>query len=286
MSFLQSKLAQVWPTLRDLNKYLFHWNFYRIHLTYFVIVIILASVILYGSNTSFHVSYSDAIFLCTSSMTNTGLSTLDLSVLTAWQQAILFILMPMGDLTIVTVAVVHIRRHYFKKRLREFVQTNQVAKQLADDIERAHSHGNGHTQHRETNGIISKLKTKTSNPQRDIQQGEAHLNELRQRKGQRGVSDMPPKQRHLSHVKGYGGFPAPWETRYFRKFTGYPFRRFRQPPTTDGHHYLSFDPSFDQKVRLASLSITLYVTKKFTRAAFNPCPKIKCTNLVESNTEP
>ena len=268
MSFFHTKLAQIGPTLRDLNKYLFHWNFYRIHLTYFVIVIILASVILYGSNTSFHVSYSDAIFLCTSSMTNTGLNTLDLSVLTAWQQAILFILMPMGDLTIVTVVVVYIRRHYFKKRLREFVQTNQVAKQLADDIERAHSHGNGETKHGDTNGILSKLKRKTSDSQRDIQQGEAHLSELRKRKGQREESEVTRRQRQPSHVAGYGGFPAPWETHYFKKLAGYPFRQFRQPPTKEGHQYLSFAPSLDQKVRLALVLIGSSLTKLRTRAAF------------------
>src|SRR4051812_6457869 len=101
MSVLRSRSSDSLHSLHNLNSSLFYWNFYRIHLIYFVLVIILASVVLYGSNTSFHVSYTDAIFLCASAMTNTGLTTVNLSALTAWQQAILFILMLMGDLTLV-----------------------------------------------------------------------------------------------------------------------------------------------------------------------------------------
>lgn len=153
MSLLKEKLAYLPSKLHSFNKYLFHWNFYRIHLTYFIITIILASVILYGSNTSIHLSYSDAIFLCAWSMTNTGLNTIDLSILTAWQQAVLFLLMPMGDLTIVTVAVAYIRKHYLKKFLREFVQTNKVAQQLANDIEKAHEEEHQRKKDDETNAV-------------------------------------------------------------------------------------------------------------------------------------
>jgi hypothetical protein len=70
-------------------------------------------------------------------MTKTGLTSVNLSALTVWQQVILFILMLMGDLTLVTVIVVYIRKHYFKKRLQELVEHNKVARQVADDIEEA-----------------------------------------------------------------------------------------------------------------------------------------------------
>ena len=131
MSVLRSRSRDALHSLHKVNNFLFHWNFYRIHLTYFFLVIILASVVLYGSNTSFRLSYADAIFLCASAMTNTGLNSVNLSALTAWQQVILFILMLMGDLTLVTVVVVYIRKHYFKKRLQELVEHNKVAQPMA-----------------------------------------------------------------------------------------------------------------------------------------------------------
>ena len=247
MSLLKEKLARVPSKIQSINKYLFHWNFYRIHLTYFIVTIILFSVILYGSNAGFHLSYSDAIFMCASSMTNTGLNTINLSVLTAWQQTILFLLMPMGDLTIVTVAVVYIRKHYFEKRLQEFVQTNSVAKQLADDIEKSHAKGTRQQSNGESTGILSKLQSKTSPPEKDVPYGVEHPNQVRQRTGG-APTQKASKKRQTSEMKGYGGFPAPWETQLFRRASSYPLRHFRKPLSPEHHHYISFEPSIDRKV--------------------------------------
>ena len=55
------------------------------------------SVILYASNGENHVSYVDCLFLCVTSATVTGLATIDLSLLTAWQQVILFVQMFFGS---------------------------------------------------------------------------------------------------------------------------------------------------------------------------------------------
>lgn len=136
MSLFRSKLQDALYFLHNLDGYLFHWNLYHIHPTCFIFVIIVASVIFYGSNKSFPLSYSDATVLCTSAVTNTGLTTVNLSALITRQQAILIILMLMGDLTIVTVVLVYIRKSYFKKRLQELVGHNTVAGQVTDDIER------------------------------------------------------------------------------------------------------------------------------------------------------
>lgn len=56
-------------------------NFYRIHMSYFIIGILVSSVIVYGeglANASSEVNgsklrYIDALFLCTSAMTTTGI---------------------------------------------------------------------------------------------------------------------------------------------------------------------------------------------------------------------
>jgi hypothetical protein len=68
-------------------------NFFRIHLISFVLVPLIFSGIFYASNGRFHIRFIDALFLCYSSMTDTGLSTVNLSTLTAWQQVILYLLM-------------------------------------------------------------------------------------------------------------------------------------------------------------------------------------------------
>lgn len=50
---------------------LFHLNFYRTHLLYFILVIIVSSGIFYGSSeVDHHVPYVDALYLCTSAMCN------------------------------------------------------------------------------------------------------------------------------------------------------------------------------------------------------------------------
>lgn len=68
-------------------------NFFRIHLFYFTFTPLLLSGILYASNGRFHVAYIDCLFLCYSAMTANGLTTADLSPMTAWQQTILYMLM-------------------------------------------------------------------------------------------------------------------------------------------------------------------------------------------------
>ena len=68
-------------------------NFFRIHLSAFVFVPLISSGIFYASNGRFHIEFIDALFLCYSAMTDTGLATVNLSTLTAWQQVILYLLM-------------------------------------------------------------------------------------------------------------------------------------------------------------------------------------------------
>lgn len=68
-------------------------TFFRLHLCAFTLIPLLSSGIFYASNGQFHIRFLDSMFLCYSAMTVTGLSTVDLSMLTAWQQVILFFLM-------------------------------------------------------------------------------------------------------------------------------------------------------------------------------------------------
>ena len=121
----------------------FKMNFYRMHLIYFLLTIILSSVIMYGSSISgnsdeaearFKLRYIDAIFLCTSAMTNAGLNTVNLYTLTAFQQAILYVLILIGNVTVTTNATIWIRRHFLRKHMKEFLKHSKTAKEKVDGI--------------------------------------------------------------------------------------------------------------------------------------------------------
>lgn len=66
---------------RYLRTDVFVWNFYRVHMLYFIVVIILASVIVYGEGIAndptqingSKLRYVDALFICASAMTTTGM---------------------------------------------------------------------------------------------------------------------------------------------------------------------------------------------------------------------
>lgn len=92
-------------------------NFFRVHLLYFLLVPLVFGAIFFGANGEFHiceyipsfiishslnamhdiVAFIDSLFLCYSALTVTGLSTVNLSTLTPFQQAILFFLMIIGN---------------------------------------------------------------------------------------------------------------------------------------------------------------------------------------------
>ncbi|EDR09603.1 uncharacterized protein LACBIDRAFT_326076 [Laccaria bicolor S238N-H82] len=78
---------------RLLDHLLEQVTFFRVHPFAFTFIPLIFSGIFYASNGRYHVSYVDALFLCYSAMTVTGLSTVDLSTTTGWQQAILYFLM-------------------------------------------------------------------------------------------------------------------------------------------------------------------------------------------------
>jgi hypothetical protein len=66
--------------IQYLKKEVFSLNFYRAHMLYFVIVIAVSSVIVWGQGLAdgpkevggAHMAYIDALFLCCSAMTTTG----------------------------------------------------------------------------------------------------------------------------------------------------------------------------------------------------------------------
>ena len=73
------------------------WDYVLIRCLFSTFTPLIFSGILYAANTDFHVSYVDCLFNCVSAMTVCGLATVDLSGLTGFQQALLFVQMCMGS---------------------------------------------------------------------------------------------------------------------------------------------------------------------------------------------
>ncbi|KAN0062670.1 hypothetical protein ACQY0O_004860 [Thecaphora frezii] len=112
-----------------------HLNFFRVHVLVFTFTPLIAACIFYAVNTEVHISFIDALFLCVSSMTVTGLTTINISTANPGQQAIMFFLMCIGNLSAVSVTMVWIRRHFFRLRFDHVVRTSAKARKRVHDIE-------------------------------------------------------------------------------------------------------------------------------------------------------
>lgn len=204
--------------LAGIGTALFHVNFYRLHLLYFVLVIIVSSGILYGSSTlPFQIAFIDAVYLCTSAMCNIGLASVKLSSLNGFQQSILFVLMLLGHLTIVTISIVAVRRYFFSKKVRKLLQESKTSRQVAEDIQCV-------GKERGSEGSRSKHQASKSR------------------------EPSPSRREYLpSHQIGYGAFPAPWNSRRLKGFL-WRFVGRKMSDSAGQHHYLSFQPMLDYKV--------------------------------------
>lgn len=92
-------------------------NFFRIHLAVFTLVPIVSASVLVASNGRFDINYIDALFVCVSGMTGTGLTTIDLSSLTAWQQAIIVLVSLVGSPVFVSLVTAYMRKRYLTQNL-------------------------------------------------------------------------------------------------------------------------------------------------------------------------
>ncbi|KAH8723811.1 potassium transport protein-like protein 1 [Phaeosphaeriaceae sp. PMI808] len=241
--------------VKYLRTEVFTLNFYRTHMLYFIIVIAISSVIMYGAGiaqgpkeyTDDHVTYMDALFLCTSAMTTTGkhqsniigwLNTVDLSDLGTFQQAILCILMILGSIPFVSAWVVLIRRTLFRKRMADVVKHSRTIRRLVQDIE----------QSQQNRGATSSASPLPSTSLRQTGKGKQ-----KQRDPSPKIQPLN-KRRTFHHQTGFGFVPTPWETKLARGFFSSIIDRFTSELKPENHGYLSFKPRLDSKGRFLELS--------------------------------
>lgn len=101
-------------------------NFITIHYTYFIAGCLFFSIIMWASSDPVGgVAYIDALFLVVSAFTDTGLSTINISELTTWQQVLTWILFIIGSAIWVSFWTVMARKHAFEKRFDHIVEAER-----------------------------------------------------------------------------------------------------------------------------------------------------------------
>ncbi|GAA5951506.1 hypothetical protein JCM21900_001587 [Sporobolomyces salmonicolor] len=136
--------SEVWNKVSAISSE--HLNFYRLHLIIFIIVPFVASGIFYASNgpsPENQILYIDALFMCVSCMTVTGLNSVLLARLTVWQQVILFLLMTIGSTSFVSIIVILVRRQFFRNKFEYMVANDESARRRVNEVgeQEARLHG-------------------------------------------------------------------------------------------------------------------------------------------------
>lgn len=85
------------------------------------------SGIFYAGNTEYPIDYVDCLFLCVSAMTVTGLATNNLSQLTGFQQALLFVQMLMGNIITISLVMIMVRQYFFRQEFRHIIEARRKA---------------------------------------------------------------------------------------------------------------------------------------------------------------
>jgi hypothetical protein len=121
-----------------ISRFLPPLNYITIHYAYFTSICLASSLIYWGSSQPFgNVSYIDSLFLVTSSMTCTGLNTLNLSTMTTWQQIQLWFLSLIGSPIWISIWTVLTRKRAFEQRFEDIVERERAKRKSAPGLKRA-----------------------------------------------------------------------------------------------------------------------------------------------------
>ena len=176
-------------------------NFYRIHLLIFTICPLVIGSILYGANEDGDHKFIDTLFVATSAFTVTGLSTIELSYFTGFQQAVVFFCMCIGSTSTVSIVMVIIRRFYFRKRFE-----NVILNERAKNSQRRRSfYDFATTSARETaSGIRSKLRSQSSRNNQSVRNNKDNDNNRFDLNSQNG-GDNDNSEEFKTPIKPAGG---------------------------------------------------------------------------------
>lgn len=179
-------------------------------------------------------------------LTSEGLNSVNLGDLSGFQQAVLCVLLFIGNIPFVSMVVVLIRQSMFRKRMSEVVKHSRTMQRLVQDIE-----DNRHTD-RETSNSNSNSSNNSLRQRQTVERRKSRAHG----EGEKKPVKIQPlsKRRTFHHQTGFGFVPTPWETKLAKNF----FRRVFDSVTSElkpeQHDYVSFKPHLDSKGRFLELS--------------------------------
>lgn len=100
-------------------------HFLQLHYFYIFFLAIITSTFFYFQPNT-HWNYIDALFMATSTVTNTGLNTINMSLLSTWQLVVMYLSSFAGSHIMVSIIVLYVRRHYFSKRFEDILLFNKA----------------------------------------------------------------------------------------------------------------------------------------------------------------
>ena len=169
------------------------------------------------------------------------MNSVDLGDLSGFQQAVLCILLIIGNIPFVSMVVVLIRQSMFRKRMSEVVKHSRTMQRLVQDIENNRPPGRDGS-----NNSSNKILRQRQNTER---------------KKSIKNSEIPPvkiqplsKRRTFHHQTGFGFVPTPWETKLAKSFFRRVFDNVTSELRPEQHDYVSFKPRLDARGRFLELS--------------------------------
>ncbi|KAB2575749.1 Potassium transport protein 1 [Lasiodiplodia theobromae] len=184
-------------------------------------------------------------------MTTTGLNTVNLGSLSGFQQAILCILLIIGNVPFVSSFVVIIRRHFFRRKLADIVQHSRSGRQMVRDLE-----GEERQSHyrRDATHLRKRPKRRSDDDNEDESSEQRPLRSSSTPAHRRNTKRESSDQRLYHYATGRGFFPWPWESHTVQRFFHYPFRRLQRKLQPPDRSYISFDADLDERGRFRNLS--------------------------------
>lgn len=177
---------------------------------------------------------------------------MNLNILTVFQQAVLAILILLGNVVFVSIFVVIIRCHFFQREINSLLESSKAVRKTRNKVDEeevkcstepasdpglSQRHAAGFRE-----DAISRPADKTIQP---TQYDDANVRLRRESAVRTSASD---DCRRSHHQTGLGFFPAPWQTPGVRKAFHWLSRRMSKHPHAKNHRYFSFVPTLDFKV--------------------------------------
>lgn len=115
---------------RACKSYLPELNWLAIHWAYFILTCLFSAILLWVTATPFRsLTFTDALFLATSAMTEAGLNTVNLSTLNTFQQIVLLLLIIMGSAIFVSASIIFLRVKAFEREFAAVIRRQRDQKQ-------------------------------------------------------------------------------------------------------------------------------------------------------------